>query len=247
MANRKQKREKFSKKRLKEALDYRGYNIDTLCNNKNVGIGSRQAWRYWKEEEMPPDILDNFARELNVSEDFISGKLDRIIKESEDDPIALALLLCNMTPENHPYSKSEEPFTQMVEFYNMLFKTYHITEEEQKLLSPHKRIDLLQKIDNAIVEVLIEYFPSQLRLYGSTSLTLKALRMVYDQNEMDFLDSKSLSDSNIIKSVNDYVTLGLAEINNEFGILQSITDKFKNDKEYQQTIFHEALRNSEND
>lgn len=106
---------------------------------------------------MPPDLLDNIAKYLNVHPDYLSGVYDQEADKIENAYLR-HLYRKSIKPEKYPYLlKAKRDIDYTTYFENILIMNY-ITMEQYRTLPANERVLFRQELVIAILKVISRHF-----------------------------------------------------------------------------------------
>lgn len=129
--------------------------------SEKVDRDTRTLWRYWQKEEMPRQILDEIAKELDVSFYYLTGSEHAFYKILLEDDDFKESLEKQLTPENYPYFRNYEhtaSFENYDEYIELLLSRHQVSRTMYAEMSVRDRLHMLKDIEDAITNVLSSYY-----------------------------------------------------------------------------------------
>lgn len=163
MANKKISKVPFNEKRFREAIDFKNISIQTLCNPINgFGRSSKQIYRYIKEKEIPPNVLDELGKFLDVEPDYLSGKYDEIFNKITDSEMR-NILNNQLNVKDYPYIKkyNHNKFNGKYleeDYIEKLLIVHGISPKRLELFNKKTQLEFQLEIEKNIVPTLMKYF-----------------------------------------------------------------------------------------
>ncbi len=158
MANKKTFKVPISKKRFNEVLKYRKCSIKKLGEEyEKIGRTEKTIRRSLECGEIPPDLLNNIARYLNIHPDYLSGKYDDEAEKIEDSYLK-KLFLSHIKPENYPYLLQMQNTIKYPTLFENILIFNSITIEQFKQLPIIERVLFRQEMQVAILKVIANHF-----------------------------------------------------------------------------------------
>jgi len=155
----------FDGKWFKRVLEMRDTSMYALGRSKEsggIGWNIRTIRRAVSEGAISPKLLNDLARALDVSPDYLAGKysqtLDYPIMQLEG--VEEYWIEHYLNPDRFPYDPDER---ERPDAYQHLLDTLHVhgvRDDEYKKLDMRDRSRLEEKIDLAVTNVLKEWFPN---------------------------------------------------------------------------------------
>jgi len=148
-----------------EALHLRNSSIRKLGkDNEHFEWSSKSVERGIRDREAAPELLDALGRYLNVEPDYLSGKYHRECEKIKDDSLRLTLTK-NLNANKFPYIKKQQKtkfegkfiYEKCLEY---LFISHDISPVQFESMSFQQQKELHLAIEDAIVPVLLKYFPT---------------------------------------------------------------------------------------
>ena len=150
---------------MKRVIDWRGTSLYALGRSKESGgidWNIRTIRRAASEGAISPKLLDDLARALNVSPDYLAGKYSHTLEYPimELEGVKEYWTQNYLNPDRFPYDPDER---ERPDAYQHLLDTLHVhgvRDDEYKKLDMRDRSRLEEKIDLAVTNVLKEWFPN---------------------------------------------------------------------------------------
>ncbi len=187
----------FDGKWFKRVLEMRGTSMYALGRSKEsggIGWNIRTIRRAVSEGAISPKLLDDLARALNVSPDYLAGKYSHTLEYPimELKGVEEYWTQNYLDPDRFPYDPDER---ERPDAYQHLLDTLHVhgvRDDEYKKLDMRDRSRLEEKIDLAVTNVLKEWFPDCTRSVAIDYEDASAWRDERDVIEamLDFLVEK---------------------------------------------------------
>lgn len=158
MGNKKTSKIPVNKERFLEVLKQRNCSIRKLGEAyKEIQRTEKTIRRCLDEGEMPPDLLDNIAKYLNVHPDYLSGVYDQEADKIEDAYLR-HLYRKRINPENYPYLLKAKSDIDYTTYFEDILTMNNITLEQYRTLPPEERVLFRQELVVAILEVISRHF-----------------------------------------------------------------------------------------
>ena len=163
MANKTVNKVPFSERRFREALKYRNTNINQFCDPlTGFGRTAKQIYRYIRDSEIPPDVLDMIGKALDVEPDFLSGKYDRGF-EKINDPDIVRALKNGLKVQKYPYIRKlqkNEINGKWIEdeYIEKLLIVHGISPKQFEELPKRNQLEFLLDVEEAIAPVIRRHF-----------------------------------------------------------------------------------------
>lgn len=149
---------------MKRVIDWRGTSLYALGRSKEsggIGWNIRTIRRAASEGAISPKLLDDLARTLNVSPDYLAGKYCRTLEYPimELEGVEEYWIENYLNPDRFPYEPDE---TKSPDTYQHLLDTlrvHGVNDDEYNKLDMRDRSRLEEKINLAVTSVLKEWFP----------------------------------------------------------------------------------------
>lgn len=136
------------------------------CSIRKLGEAYSEVQRTEKtirrclhDGEMPPDLLDNIARYLDVHPDYLSGVYDEQADKIEDD-ILKKMFLTRIKPKRYPYLLKARSDIDYSHYFEEILTMNNITMDQFRTLSPIDRVLFRQEMALAIFKVIAKHFPT---------------------------------------------------------------------------------------
>lgn len=179
MGNKATTKVKINRDRFMEVLKERKCSIRKLGEAySEVQRTEKTIRRCLHDGEMPPDLLDNIARYLNVHPDYLSGVYDEQADKIEDD-ILKKMLLAHIKPENYPYLLKARSDIDYSHYFKEILTMNNITMEQYRALPPVDRVLFRQEMALAIFKVIAKHFSTD-SLGNDTQEELRYLESLVD-------------------------------------------------------------------
>lgn len=160
MANKPTLKVKVNKERFMKVLSEKNSSIRQLGKAYNEIQRTEKTIRLCLQNgEMPPDLLDNIARYLNVDPDYLAGVYDERANR-EESIIVQKWLKQILTPERYPYILKAQRVLDYSRHFNECLIMNSISIEQFKSLSPGERVQVRQEMALAIYRVIASHFPT---------------------------------------------------------------------------------------
>jgi len=160
MGNKTTRKVPVNKKRFMEILELRNYSIRKLGKGKAYDAIERDEKtirRYLDSGEMPPDLLDNIAKHLDVHPDYLAGVYDNKADKIED-AFLWALSRSFIKPEKYPYILKAKSDIGYKTYFENILTMNDISMALFKTLPPKERILFRQEMVVAILQVVAKHF-----------------------------------------------------------------------------------------
>ena len=160
MGNKTTRKVPVNKKRFMEILELRNYSIRKLGKGKAYDAIERDEKtirRYLDSGEMPPDLLDNIAKHLDVHSDYLAGVYDNKADKIED-AFLWALSRSFIKPEKYPYILKAKSDIGYKTYFENILTMNDISMALFKTLPPKERILFRQEMVVAILQVVAKHF-----------------------------------------------------------------------------------------
>lgn len=158
MANQKTKKVLVNKQRFMEVLKLRNCSIRKLGNAYDeIQRTEKTIRRCLDEGAMPPDLLDNIAKYLDVHPDYLSGVYDLKADRIEDSYLRF-LFRSSIKPEKYPYLLKARSDIDYNSYFENILTMNNITMEQFGTLEPMERIMFRQEMVFAILQVIAKHF-----------------------------------------------------------------------------------------
>lgn len=179
MGNKATKKVKINRDRFMEVLKERKCSIRKLGGAySEVQRTEKTIRRYLRDGEMPPDLLDNIARYLNVHPDYLSGVYDEQADKIEDG-ILKKMFLTRVKPKNYPYLLKDKSDIDYPHYFEEILKMNNITMDQFRTLPLVDRILFRQELTLAIFKVIAKHFSTD-SLGNDTQEELEYLESLVD-------------------------------------------------------------------
>jgi len=119
--------------------------------------------RYINKGQMPLDLLDHLAQVLDVEPAFLMGRYDICPlsnPESEEDKQIRMRMQSFITPQRYPYALKKMKTIKVDQYYQALLAIHGISLDQFIQLPPERRFELQHLIENKLVPILQEFFPT---------------------------------------------------------------------------------------
>lgn len=167
MANQKVKTVPLSKDRFREARKLCKMSLAVLSEKPGINRTEKTLRRWIRRGEIPPDLLDAIGKELNVDPKFISGELDRIAEEMEEDSAKLSALKAQFHASDFPYVYKQKRELKPLQYVIDLLIDNDIAPEELEKLSRTELVQLYLELEKATRAIIFKYFkPHQSSLHN---------------------------------------------------------------------------------
>lgn len=158
MANQKTKKVPVNKQRFMEVLKLRNCSIRKLGDAYDkIQRTEKTIRRCLDEGAMPPDLLDNIAKYLDVHPDYLSGVYDLKADRIEDSYLRF-LFRSSIKPQKYPYLLKARSDIDYNSYFENILIMNNITMEQFRKLEPVDRIMLRQEMVFAILQVIAKHF-----------------------------------------------------------------------------------------
>lgn len=160
MANRETKKIKINRDRFMEVLKLRKSSIrqlDDPRNEKGIGRTEKTIRRCLKSGQMPPELLNNIARYLNIHPDYLSGVYDEKADKIEDSFLR-QMYKRSITPEKYPYLLKAKSDIEYTNYFENILTMNNISIDQFRSLPPEERIIFRQELVVAILKVIAKHF-----------------------------------------------------------------------------------------
>lgn len=160
MANKATQKVPVNKKHFLEVLQLKNCSIRKLGEAyEQIKRTEKTIRRCLNEGEMPPDLLNNIAKYLDVHPDYLSGAYDEKADRIEDDYLR-ALAKSYIKPENYPYLLKAKSDLGYSSYFENILTMNDISMEQFKALPPEERVLFRQEMNIAILGVIAKHFKS---------------------------------------------------------------------------------------
>ena len=160
MRNKAMMKVKINRDRFMEVLKERKCSIRKLGEAySEVQRTEKTIRRCLHDEEMPPDLLNNIARYLNVHPDYLAGVYDKEADKIEDE-ILKKMYLSHIKPENYPYLLKARSNIDYSHYFEEILTMNNITMDQFRTLPPVDRVLFRQEMVLAIFQVIAKHFPT---------------------------------------------------------------------------------------
>lgn len=160
MGNKTTMKVKINRDRFMEVLKERRCSIRKLGEAySEVQRTEKTIRRCLHDEEMPPDLLDNIARYLNVHPDYLAGVYDKEADKIEDE-ILKKMYLNHIKPGNYPYLLKARSDIDYSHYFEEILTMNNITMDQFRMLPPVDRVLFRQEMVLAILKVIAKHFPT---------------------------------------------------------------------------------------
>lgn len=160
MANRETNKIKINPDRFIEVLKLRKSSIrklDDPRNEKGIGRTEKTIRRCLKSGKMPPELLDNIAKYLNVHPDFLSGIYDEKADKIED-AFLRRMYKRSINPQRYPYLLKAKSDIDYTNYFENILTMNNISIEQFHTLPPEERVLFRQELVVAILKVIAKHF-----------------------------------------------------------------------------------------
>lgn len=158
MGNKATMKVKINRDRFMEVLKERKCSIRKLGEAySEVQRTEKTIRRCLHDGEMPPDLLENIARYLNVHPDYLSGVYDEQADKIED-ALLKRMFLSRVRPENYPYLLKARSNIDYTHYFEGILTMNNITMEQFRTLPPVDRVLFRQEMVLAIYRVIAGHF-----------------------------------------------------------------------------------------
>lgn len=158
MANQKTKKVPVNKQRFMEVLKLKNSSIRKLGDAYDeIQRTEKTIRRCLDEGTMPPDLLDNIARHLDVHPDYLSGVYDLKADRIENAYLRF-LFRSSITPGKYPYLLKARSDIDYNSYFENILNMNNVTMEQFRTLPPMERIMFRQEMVFAIIQVIAKYF-----------------------------------------------------------------------------------------
>ncbi len=147
---------KFSKFRLRQAMDYKKSSLRKLGKNNEIEASDKTLRNYMKAEEMPEKILDEICRVLDVYIGFIKGDYDKNISNMSKE--AKKIHLMTYTPKNFPYNTQKGLEYQNGLCIENILSGHGISMDQYYKLNEYKRMCFERDLEKGIADSLYKHF-----------------------------------------------------------------------------------------
>ena len=160
MGNKATAKVKINRDRFMEVLKEKKCSIRKLGEAySEVQRTKKTIRRYLHDGEMPPDLLDNIARYLNVHPDYLSGVYDEQADKIEDD-ILKKMFMTRIKPKRYPYLLKARGDIDYSRYFEEILTMNNITMDQFRTLPPIDRVLFRQEMALAIFKVIAKHFPT---------------------------------------------------------------------------------------
>lgn len=160
MGNKTTMKVKINRDRFMEVLKERKCSIRKLGEAySEVQRTEKTIRRCLHDEEMPPDLLNNIARYLNVHPDYLAGVYDKEADKIEDK-ILKKMYLNHIKPGNYPYLLKARSDIDYSHYFEEILTMNNITMDHFRTLPPVDRVLFRQEMVLAIFKVIAKHFPT---------------------------------------------------------------------------------------
>lgn len=160
MGNKTTMKVKINRDRFMEVLKERKCSIRKLGEAySEVQRTEKTIRRCLHDEEMPPDLLNNIARYLNVHPDYLAGVYDKEADKIEDE-ILKKMYLNHIKPGNYPYLLKARSDIDYSHYFEKILTMNNITMDHFRTLPPVDRVLFRQEMVLAIFKVIAKHFPT---------------------------------------------------------------------------------------
>lgn len=160
MGNKATAKVKINRDRFMEVLKEKKCSIRKLGEAySEVQRTEKTIRRYLHDGEMPPDLLDNIARYLNVHPDYLSGVYDEQADKIEDD-ILKKMFMTRIKPKRYPYLLKARGDIDYSRYFEEILTMNNITMDQFRTLPPIDRVLFRQEMALAIFKVIAKHFPT---------------------------------------------------------------------------------------
>lgn len=149
---------------MKRVIKWRGTSLYALGRSKKdggIGWNLRTIRRAASEGAISPKLLDDIARTLDVSLDYLAGKycytLEYPIMEHEG--VEEYWTENYLNPDRFPYELEERKDLDTYQHLLDTLRLHGVGDDEYKRLDMRDRFKLEEKIDLAVTKILKEWFP----------------------------------------------------------------------------------------
>lgn len=158
MANKETKKVKIRRDRFLEVLREKQTSIRELGRAYDKIQRTEKTIRNCLNDgEMPPDLLDNIARYLDVQPDYLAGVYDAQGDRIEDS-ILRKMFMAHVKSENYPYLLKARSDIDYTRYFEEILIMNNITMEQFKTLDPAERVLFRQEMVLAIYRVIANHF-----------------------------------------------------------------------------------------
>lgn len=158
MTNKKTKKIPVNKQRFMEVLKLRNCSIRKLGEAyEKIQRTEKTIRRCLDEGDMPPDLLDNIAKYLDVHPDYLSGVYDQKADRIEDAYLRF-LFRSSIKPEKYPYLLKSRSDIDYNSYFENILTINNITMEHFRTLPPLERVMFRQEMVLAILQVISKHF-----------------------------------------------------------------------------------------
>lgn len=158
MGNKATMKVKINRDRFMEVLKERKCSIRKLGEAySEVQRTEKTIRRCLHDGEMPPDLLNNIARYLNVHPDYLAGVYDKKADKIEDK-ILKKMYLNHVKPENYPYLLKARSDIDYSRYFEEILTMNNITMDQFRTLPPVERVLFRQEMVLAVYRVIAGHF-----------------------------------------------------------------------------------------
>lgn len=158
MGNKKTSKVPVNKECFLEVLKLKNCSIRKLGEAyKEIQRTEKTIRRCLDEGEMPPDLLDNIAKYLNVHPDYLSGVYNQEADKIEDAYLR-HLYRKTIKPEKYPYLLKAKSNIDYTNYFENILTMNNITMEQYRTLPAEERVLFRQELVVAILQVISRRF-----------------------------------------------------------------------------------------
>lgn len=158
MGNKKTSKVPVNKECFLEVLKLRNCRIRKLGEAyKEIQRTEKTIRRCLDEGEMPPDLLDNIAKYLNVHPDYLSGVYNQEADKIEDAYLR-HLYRKTIKPEKYSYLLKAKSDIDYTNYFENILTMNNITMEQYRTLPAEERVLFRQELVVAILQVISRHF-----------------------------------------------------------------------------------------
>lgn len=158
MGNKSVKKVPVNKKHFMKVLNSKNYSIRKIGKAYEIIERSeRTIRRYLDQGEMPIDLLNNIAKYLNVTPEYLSGFYDDKAERIRD-PYLRDMYKSHIKPENYPYILKEKSDIEYNDYFKSILIMNDISMDLFNTLPPEERVLFRQEMIVAIMKVIAKHF-----------------------------------------------------------------------------------------
>lgn len=134
-----------------------------FSNNRKLNESNTRSERAIRDAvkrgKMRSDVLDEICKLIDIEPDYISGKLFREIWKLNLPKNAKWSIIHSMTPEKYRYG-TQNARDVTFHYIDDLLSLHSVAPQQYKDLKEKEQLDFAKAIEEAVVPVIAEYFPT---------------------------------------------------------------------------------------